>query len=72
MNLPLIGWLIRRKYISPALGRLVEGFAWTLAFYALGAVAEGKPLSAAGAAAALLGSPIMQSLAKSRRDNLKR
>ena len=72
MNLPFIGWLVRTKRITPALGRLVEGFAWTLALYALGAVAEGKPLSAAGAAAALLGSPIMQSLAKARRDNFKR
>jgi hypothetical protein len=72
MNLGIIGWLIRTKRISPALGRLVEGFAWALALYALGAVAEGKPLSAAGAAAAMLGSPVMQSLAKARRDKNKR
>lgn len=72
MNLRIIGWLVRTKRISPALGRLVEGLAWTLILYALGAVAEGKTLSTAGAAAALLGSPFVQSVAKARRDNAKK
>ncbi len=68
----MIGYLLRRKIITPAFGRFLESTAYVLATYALGAMAEGKMVSAYGAAAALLASPVFQGAAKAYRDKFSK
>lgn len=66
---PFISCLISKNLISAPFGRFLEATLITMAFYTLGALAEGKVLSVQGAATALLASPVMQGIAKKYRDD---
>lgn len=71
MNFPFIATLIKKKYVTPAMGRMMEAGIASLIGYLVGAAYEGKMLSVQGAVQALV-TPLYMYFTKISRDSSNR